>query len=147
MIKPTKLLLNVLFCLAVSCNSSSPSPKIDPQIIAEIEKTVAIANSQCPAYYGIGNDAILESLTYENNVVTYNYHVDRIYNGAESSKDRVKNSLLYMLKGETEVSTDSKNFITNIIKADCKLVYKYKTSSGDSIQIEILNEDLKKVFR
>jgi len=80
-------------------------------------------------------------------VVTYNYHVDRIYNGAESSKDRVKNSLLYMLKGETEVSTDSKNFITNIIKADCKLVYKYKTSSGDSIQIEILNEDLKKVFR
>lgn len=147
MIKPTKLLLSVLFCLAVSCNSSSPTPKIDPQITAEIEKTVAIANSQCPAYYGMGNDAILESLTYENNVVTYNYHVDRIYNGAESSKDRVKNSLLYMLKGETEVSTDSKNFITNIIKADCKLVYKYKTSSGDSIQIEILNEDLKKVFR
>lgn len=145
--KITFLLLNILLCLAISCNSSNSKPQINPQIIAEIEKKVATANSNCPVYLGVGNNVVLECLTYENNVITYNYRIARIDNGIDLKNKELKNSLLYMLRAEAEMSSDNKKFFSNLIEAGSKLVYNYTTPTGESIEIEISNKELKEAFK
>lgn len=52
-----------------------------------------------------------------------------------------------MLRAEAEMSSDNKKFFSNLIEAGSKLVYNYTTPTGESIEIEISNKELKEAFK
>ncbi|WP_302984759.1 hypothetical protein [uncultured Muribaculum sp.] len=129
----------VLLVLCISCNSSNPNPGL----IAEIQKEVEFANSKCPIYLGVGNDVVMDSLSFKDNTLTYNYSLAQIREGINYKDDRFKQSILYMLKGEAEMSPSNKKFYMNIIEVGGKLVYKYHVATGESITLEFTNKELK----
>lgn len=120
--------------------SSAPDP------VAEIMREVESANAKCPVTLGMGNNLVMRGLSFEDNTLTYDYTLDRINDGVDLNNENFKNSLLYMLKGETDANANSNRFIRNIIKVGGKLAYKYTTPSGKSISVEISNKELSDFF-
>lgn len=137
------LLLSLLVLFCVSCEKKSQNQ----QLITEINNAVEKINSQCPIYYDEGNGVTLLNVKYENNAVIYDYKVDRISDEFTSNLDNFKTGMIYMLKGEADMSPESKTFYSNIIETEGKLIYKYHTESGKSFSIEISNDEIKNAFK
>lgn len=134
------ILALIAFCV-VSCTSKDGAV-LDKEAAKMVETQVAAANAQCPIEFGLGNDVVLESVTYDDNMVVYHYTLARIEEDAISELDNLKMGLIYNLKADKS----SEAFIENVIKAGAGLDYSYMAPSGKSFSVIISNEELKEAF-
>ena len=145
------LLLNVIFILCVSCNSkpadgSKPTATANPDAVEQIKQEIEMSNSKCPIYLGMGNEVVLEGLSYENNTVTYNYGVAKINSGFNGNVEAMKKSMVLMLKAEAGMNPNTKRFLQNILTAGGKVVYSYHASDGESLSLVFTDKELKEIL-
>lgn len=138
------LIFNAILLMCFACETSNK----DSQTIKEIENEIATVNAICPQE--VAKHVTLTSMKYQNNTVIYDYHidvpedkVDQVLEESSRNMENLKKGVIYMLKGEAEMSPKTKNFFNNLIVVGANLEYKYHADTQDLYSISISNSELR----
>lgn len=151
------LLLNLFLLAAVSCSSRTSglesgdsshesSEAVAEMLPEEVMQTIEAANAQCPINLGMGNNVVMEGISYSDKTLIYRYSVARILNDLKDDS-KMKESVILMIKAEAEMTPANKQFMQAIAKSGSKLVYKYYTQEGDSTSVEVSNKELREAMK
>ena len=141
------LMCSAILLLCLSCETSNKNS----QAIKEIEEEIATANSICPQE--VAKHVTLTSVKFQNNTVIYDYLIDVPEDKVDLVMEQAKNieafkeGLIYMLKGEAQLTPTNKRFFDNLIDVSADMEYRYHNNSRDLYSISISSSEIKNALQ
>lgn len=134
----------VVMCL-VACGGHPQKSQEEINSYREALRMAAqVNNDACPQQATAlnGVSVILESVIYDSNVFQYNYFVDsETFNGADNDKN-----MKDMVRAGFRANPKTRPLVEWLIYTDTKLVYRYCTRGGKTIDLVFTSSELESFF-
>lgn len=151
------LFLSMFLLTAASCGSRSAGSESgddsavtgaipDEMTMEDAMHIIELANSECPVNLGMGNNVVMESVSFDNNTLTYRYSVARILRDRKDNPE-VKKLVVQTIKTEAEMMPANKLFMRAIAKSGADIQYIYHAEDGDSTTMTISNKELHELLK